>query len=392
MVNDERLEIETRLKKLKKLLKEKNLDAVIIIQNVNLYYFSNTIQLGVLVINVEGEPIYFVKRDYDRAKAESHIENIIKINSFKDISNYLNLESKKIGLELDILPVNQYKRFQELCKNSLFFDISTDLKKLRMVKSDFEIKKMIKAGSLLEQTIEELIKHIKVGVTEWDIACEMEYIARKKGHMGPVRMRSFNQEMYFGHFLSGENAFLLSYVDSPTAGKGQGGFFPQGASKKKINYGDILSIDFVFVYEGYMVDQTRIFSLMEPNREVKRVMNVAIELKNMIENEIKPGISCDELFDKTFNIVQNSKLENIFMGLGDKKANYIGHGIGLELDELPVIAKGVMDKIEVNVTFAFEPKFFLEPYGIVGFENTYVMKEDRPLLLTKFPEDIQIII
>lgn len=392
MLNDESFEIKSRLSKLTNLLNEKSLDAVIIIQNVNLYYFTNIIQLGILIVNKEGESFYFVKRDYDRAKEESPLKNIFRINSFKEVTKYVNLESKKIGIEFDILPVNQYKRFEEVFKNSLFTDISTDLRKLRMVKSEFEIRKMITAGKLLEQTINELKKNIKEGITEWDIACEMEYIARKKGHMGPVRMRSFNQEMYFGHYLSGENAFLLSYVDSPTAGRGQGGFFPQGASKKKLKYGDILSIDFVFVYEGYMVDQTRIFSIGDPNAEVKRVMKVAMKLKNIVENQIKPGISCDEFFDEAFEIVKDNKLENIFMGIGSKKANYIGHGIGLELDELPVISKGIKDKIEINVTFAFEPKFFLKPYGVVGFENTYVMKEKGPLLLTKFPEDIQIII
>ncbi len=306
MVNDEKIEIKSRLNNLRNLLEKKQLDAVVIIQNINLYYFSNTMQLGVLIVNSGGETFYFIKRDYDRAKQESPLKNIFKINSFREITDYLDLSSKKIGLELDILPYNQYIKFQELFKNASFFDISNDLRKLRMIKSDMEINKMIQAGILLEKTINELRKHIKEGITELDIAIEMEYLARKNGHMGPVRMRSFNQEMYFGHFLSGKNAFLLSYVDSPTSGKGQGNFFPQGASNKKVKYGDILSIDFVFVYEGYMVDQTRIFSLSKPNREIKHIMNVAMELKGMIEHDVKPGVTCDELVNKTNEIVKKT--------------------------------------------------------------------------------------
>ncbi|MCX7769456.1 MAG: Xaa-Pro peptidase family protein [Proteobacteria bacterium] len=392
MVNNNSLEIERRIENLKKIIEERDLSAVILIQNVSLYYYTNTIQLGVLVVGIDFEPVYFVKRDYERAKEESPIKNIFKINSFKEITNYLNLESKKIGLELDVLPYNQYLRFKEVCKDAIFIDISMDLRKLRMVKSDYEISKMKQAGILLEETIKEVSSYIKEGITEWDIACEMEYIARKKGHMGPVRMRAFNQEMYFGHFLAGESAFTLSYVDSPTAGKGQGGFFPQGASKKKLKEGDILSIDFVFVYEGYMVDQTRVFSIGEPNKEVKRIMRTAKDLKEMLEQDTRQGITCDDLFEKTYNIVKENKLEDIFMGIGDRKTNYIGHGIGLELDELPVITKGVSDKLDINVAFAYEPKFFLKPFGLIGFENSYVMKEEGPLLLTKFSEDIQIIL
>lgn len=385
-------EINDRISRLKDVLNDKKIDAVLIVQNVNLFYYTGTIQSGFLFIPLDGEPIFFVKRDFDRAVAESSIKNIFKIKSTKDMMQFLKREYKNIATELDILPYNQYLKFKDIFKNSNFYDLSLDLRRLRMVKSENELEKMITAGKLLEESIAELKGKIKEGITEWDIACELEYLFRKKGHMGPVRMRAFNQEMYFGHVLIGEDAFLTSYVDSPTAGKGQGGFFPQGASKRRFSKGDILSIDFVFVYQGYMVDQTRIFSLGEPEREVKRVHNVAIELKKMLEDTIMPGVSCDEIVQRTNEIVTKNGLEDFFMGIKGKQASYVGHGIGLELDELPVISKGVQDKIVENVTFAFEPKFFIEPYGLIGIENTYVMKSNGPLLLTKYPEDIQIII
>jgi Xaa-Pro dipeptidase len=386
-------EIKKRIEKLKTALNKISVDLAVITQKVNLYYFTGTLQNGSLIVPVNDEPYLFIKRDFDRALTESPLNKIYKISNTKDIKRYLSLEKyKNIGFELDVLPYNQFLKFKEIFNEANIFDISLELRRLRMYKSEMELEKMVQAGILLDKTFDELKSFIKEGMTEIEIAAYLEYLARKNGHMGPVRMRAFNQEMYFGHVLSGESAFYLSYVDSPTSGLGLGSFFPQGASKKRIKNGEVLSIDFVFVYEGYMVDQTRIFSIGEPNEEVKKVFNVALKLMRMLENEIKPGITCDEFVKKVYEIVRQHNLTNIFMGTKGKQASYIGHGLGLELDELPVIAKGVNDRLEQNITFAFEPKFFLHPYGLVGLENTYVMSASGALPLTKNSEDIEIII
>ncbi len=386
-------EIRERIERLKKVLERKAVDVAVITQNVSLYYFTGTLQSGVLIVPVDDKPYLFIKRDFDRAKIESPLKNIFKISGTKDIKTHLPLEKyKNIGFELDVLPYNQFLKFKELFHETNVFDISLEIRRLRMYKSKRELEKMVQAGILLEKTFNEFKDFLKEGMTEIEIACYLEYLARKNGHMGPVRMRAFNQEMYFGHVLSGDSAFYLSYVDSPTAGLGLGSFFPQGASKKRIKKGEILSIDFVFVFEGYMVDQTRIFSIGEPMEEVKKVFNVALSLIRMLENNTKPGITCDEFVNKVYEIVKQHNLTDIFMGTKGKQAGYVGHGLGLELDELPVIAKGVNERIEENFTFAFEPKFFLRPYGLVGLENTYVMSSDGPLLLTKYSEDIEIII
>jgi len=385
-------EIKKRIEKLKTALEKNGVDLAVITQKVSLYYFTGTLQNGSLIVPVDDEPCLFIKRDFDRAITESPLKKIYKISSTKDVKKYLSLEKyKNIGFELDVLPYNQFLKFKELFHEANIFDISLEIRRLRMYKSKTELEKMTQAGILLDKTFNELKSFIKEGMTEIEIAAYLEYLARKNGHMGPVRMRAFNQEMYFGHVLSGESALYLSYVDSPTAGLGLGSFFSQGASKKIIKKGEVLSIDFVFVYEGYMVDQTRIFSIGEPKEEVKRVFNVALSLMRMLEN-IKPGIICDEFVNKVYDIVKQHNLIDIFMGTKEKKAGYIGHGLGLELDELPVIAKGVNERLEENITFAFEPKFFLKPYGLVGLENTYVMSSYGPLLLTKNSEDIEIII
>lgn len=392
---NDKIDLQRRIEKLQNIIQKKGLNGVFVIQNVNVYYLSGTIQQGFLYIPAEEEPIFFVKRDFERAKKESHLSRIENIKSLKEIPLILKkygLQSNIVGVELDILPVNNFKKLQEVLPESIFLDFSLELRRLRIVKSNTEIEKMKKAATLLSNTLEEVKGIIKVGMTELEIAHEVEYIARKKGHMGLVRTRAFNQEMFYGHYLTGESAFLQSYVDSPTAGTGLGGFFPQGAGNVKFQDGQTLSIDFVFVYEGYMVDQTRIFYHGKPPEKVRSVYDVTKEIISKVVETAKPGILCHDLVDLVYSIVRKNGLEDIFMGPKGKSAPYIGHGIGLELDELPIIALGVKDSIEENTTFALEPKFFLEPFGLVGLENTYVMTKSGPLLLTNFSEEIQIIL
>lgn len=388
-------EIYDRISKLQTSLQQNSIDAVIILQKIDMFYFSGTLQQGVLFIPLEGEPLLFVKKDTDRAKKESPLKYIYTFKSFNDIPHILHQHSynpEKIGLELDIVPYNLYKRYTETFSKSQFFDFSTQIRRIRMIKSEFEIEKIKMSGELIEKTYKEFKKCIRLGMKEIDAACELEYIARKNGHMGLVRMRAFNQEMFYGHLLSGKSGLLTSYVDSPTAGEGQGAYFSQGAGNKVLKENEPFSVDFVFNYEGYLVDMTRIFFLGEPPKEYQQVYNVAKKIHQDIVAKARPGITCDTIYSEVLNIVAKHRLEEIFMGPKGKTVSYIGHGVGLELDELPVLAKGVKETIEENTVFALEPKFFIPEMGIAGIENTYLMTQNGLLLLTKYSDDIQIIV
>lgn len=387
-------EIETRISKLQQSLKKSDLDAVIIVQKIDLYYFSGTLQQGILFVPQDGKPLLFVKRDFERARKESSLKNIYEIKSLKDISSIIDKDSpklNKIGLELDILPVSYFNKLLEIFPNTEFIDFSYNIRIIRAIKSNWEIERIIRAGELITATFEEIKNFIKEGVTELDIAYELEYIARKKGHTGPIRTRAFNQEMFYGHYLSGESSLLVSYVDSPTAGLGQGSFFPQGAGNKKLKKGEPLSIDFVFSYEGYCVDMTRIFYLGNPNNEYVNIYSVAQEIHNKAQELSLNKIGCSQLYKIVDGIVTKHGLNSIFMGPSGKAVGYIGHGIGLELDELPVLSKNSKEVISEGVVFALEPKFFIPDVGVAGIETTYLMTEKGLLSLTSFSESIQII-
>ncbi len=385
----------TRILKLQQELKKSKTDAVIVMQKMALFYFTGTLQQGLLFVPQEGDALFFVKKDLERAKEESFLTHIYSLKSFNDIPPVLakyNYKTERIGLESDVVPFNIYKRIYDVFPSAELVDASYLIRKIRVVKDETEIELLKRSGELIGELFAEFKKIIKVGMRELDVAYELEYLARKKGHMGIVRMRSFNQEMFYGHLLSGKNGLKRSYVESPTAGEGQGAYFSQGAGNKRLKENESFSVDFVFNYCGYLVDMTRIFYLGKPDDKYLGIYNVAKKIHEEVEANIKPGITCDELTSFVMDIVSSHDLEHIFMGLPGKTAPYIGHGVGLELDELPILTKGVQDEISENVVFALEPKFFVPDYGIAGIENTYVMTKDGVLLLTKYPNDIQIIL
>ncbi len=387
-------EIIRRISNLKTQLEKSKIDAVFIIQISDLYYFSNTVQQGILFVHSQAEPVLFIKRDADRARKESPLANIIEISSLKDIYNFIlsrNLKINRLGLELDVLPFNYFKKISEQFSSVEIVDTSYFLRRIRMIKSPLEIKKLKKAGQLIDETFKEIMPCIKVGVKELDVAYELEYIARKKGHCGIIRSRAFNQEMFYGHYLSGKNALLVSYVDSPTAGLGRGSFFSQGSSNRKITANKPFSIDFVFNYEGYCVDMTRIFYLGKPDKRYLKVYSVALEIHNIVREQIKKGLLVADMVKLVYNIVKKNRLESIFMGPEGKQVSYIGHGIGLELDELPILTTKSKEVIEEGLVFALEPKFFIPQTGLCGLESTYLFDSNGLLSLTSFPENIQIL-
>ncbi|MCX7990450.1 MAG: Xaa-Pro peptidase family protein [Proteobacteria bacterium] len=387
-------EIQTRIENLQKSLARSNIDAVFIIQKIDLYYFSGTLQQGILFVPQEGEPFLFIRRDFERAKKESPLKNIIEIKGLTNIISIINqvdVKLEKIGLELDILPVSYFNRICQIFPTKKFIDFSYNIRLIRTIKSQWEIEKIKMAGKLITETFEEIKNFIKEGLSELDIAYETEYIARKKGHTGIIRTRAFNQEMFYGHYLSGENSLILSYVDSPTAGEGQGSFFSQGAGNKKLKKGEPLSIDFVFSYDGYCVDMTRIFFLGKPPEDYSTVYSVAQQIHEVSRELKNEQIECSQLYKIAEKIVIKNNLSEIFMGPRGRSVGYIGHGIGLELDELPILTKTSKEIISDGVVFALEPKFFIPNLGVAGIETTYLMTKKGLLSLTTFPESIQII-
>lgn len=229
-------EIKNRFKKLQSHMEKLKIDASFIIQNVDLLYFSGTIQKAYLFIPVENEPILFVQKDFERAKRESPIKNIFHIEEPKRISQVLknHCKLKKIGLEFDVLPVNVFRQIEAIFPNSEFLDISKAIKYVRMIKSIYEINLLRHSAKILDEVFSHAKEVIKTGMTEIDVESKLIQLGRKKGHQGITRMRAWNQDMVNASVLSGKSGTFLTHLDVSVIGPGISTAFPQGSTFNKI--------------------------------------------------------------------------------------------------------------------------------------------------------------
>jgi Xaa-Pro aminopeptidase len=386
-------EIENRLRTLQEQMSLEGLDGVLICQNVDLFYFSGTMQPGYLYVSSEEEPLFLAKKNIERVQEESTLPNIISISSQKDIPAVLTERDypppQVLGLEMDVLPANHYLHLAKLFSNTRIQDASVLIRKCRLYKSSWEIENLFRAGQMMDRMVREVPALLHPGMREIELAGRLENFLRGAGHQGYIRSRGFNQEIYYGHVLSGPEGIRMSYVDSPSGGMGLGPAFSQGPGLKPIRSGEPISIDYVGCYNGYYVDQTRMFSLGAPSPAVKEAYSAVMRIQESLKLKAQPGVPAEQLYHWALEEARQAGYKNRFMGLEQGQVPYVGHGVGLELDELPIIGKKFNWPLEAGMVFALEPKIFVPEHGLVGIENTYLMTETGLTCLTPAPEEFQ---
>jgi Xaa-Pro aminopeptidase len=383
-------ELNLRISRLQNEMINHGLDAVFILQQADKFYFSGTVQDGVIFIPREGESKFMVRKSLERAKEESELDFILPFKSYRQLPDFLkesNLqENSKLGLEMDVMPVSIYNKLKNIFFGAEFMDASSLIKKIRMVKSEYELQMMRKAGEILEKAMKAVPELLKEGMTEIELAAETEIILRKEGHQGIIRMRKWNQECFYGLILSGESGAQSNYMDAPLGGLGPCPAAPRGASPKKIKKNEPIIIDMVSAYNGYVVDCTRSFFIGELTSELEKAFSTSLEIQEAVVGDYRSGANLREIYEKAVSMADESGLGEYFMGHGNSKARFIGHGVGLELDEMPVIAHGYDFTLAENMTLAIEPKFLFPKIGAVGVENTWASRTKEPEKITDFDD------
>jgi Xaa-Pro dipeptidase len=385
-------EVAGRLAGLQAGLAARGLDAAIIVQNADLYYFSGTVQRSFLYVPAAGEATLFVRKLAERARLETPLTGIVELASPRDlpglVAQVYGALPRRVGLELDVLPVAEYRRLEKLLPEAGFEDVGRDIVRQRAVKSAWEVER-IRAAAALTVAVCELIPGIlHEGLTEAEFAGLVEAEARRLGHEGIIRMRGFNQEMFYGQLLTGVSGSAASYLDTPLAGTGLSPAVAQGVSFRTMSRGDHVVFDFVSVREGYIADFTRIFALGELPGEMRLAYEAALRIEAAVVAAARPGVTCRTLYEVALAAAAADGLAAFFMGHGAGQVRFIGHGVGLELDELPVLTTSDLELAE-GMVFALEPKFVLPGLGAIGVENTWLVTASGLALITDAPEHIR---
>ncbi len=386
-------DIARRTETFQALLTKEDIDGALIVQKVALYRYSGTDQDAHLWIPSSGPPLLMVRKSVDRALMDGVVEKTVPLSSFKHlprlIREHMGFVPKKIGLELDILPVNLYRIYVKTFPGCDLVDVSTRLKQVSMVKSPYEISFIQRAAELGDRLFHHLPRFLSESETEMDLAIKAENFYRSKGHPGLVRTRTFNMETIYGHIMAGASSSIPSSTPGPTGGRGAGPLASQGAAWVDIEPHVPVLVDYASNIEGYLSDQTRIFSKGRVSEKFYRAHQVMIEVQDAIADRGRPGTVAENLYKLALKIVEKAGLLEGFMG-HPQPVPFVGHGLGLELDEWPVLGRHSGHVLQKGMVVAVEPKVVFPGEGVVGVENTFVVKDHGMEKLNHFPEEIAV--
>jgi Xaa-Pro dipeptidase len=383
-------EIAKRLQALQAAVAARGWDAALIVQDIDLFYFSGTMQNALLFCPREGAAILMVKKYEARARQESAIEQVIPFTSWSELPALITKHHgplpTTIGVELDVFPAKDYLRLKKIFADVAIADSAPVIHGIRKIKSPHEIALMKQAGEIGKLVYALVPQVLREGMTEIELAGIMVAQAMRLGHQNILRVRAFNAYAYSWHVLSGPAGGELSFIDAPMGGIGLSPSFPVGASEKKILPHEPILIDFGICYRGYQIDETRMFCLGKTPEEFKAAYEAACRVERAMTDKAIPGASCQELYDTGWETARALGYEASFMGPPGYKTRFIGHGIGLEIGDFPFIAQGHPYPLEQGMTFALEPKMVFPGKGGVGIENTFAVTRDGVEKLTTADE------
>ncbi|GFN23090.1 M24 family metallopeptidase [Thermanaeromonas sp. C210] len=379
-----REEFGRRLTLFQERLCDRGLDGALLFQAADLFYLTGTAQEAHLFVPQAGEPCLLVYQDEARARRETVWDTVIPLANFREIPLHLaDLGYRRLlrlGTEMDVISWKLFSRYRQVFPEVQWEDISGELRSLRMVKSEPELAALRHSAAQHKEVFQYIEEKIVPGMTELEIAADLEGYARRRGHQGRVRYRGYEQGLPIGLVAAGPHAAYAAGYPWTLTGRGLSALYPLGAGTRVWQAGEPLLIDYAGVYGDYLVDKTKVYFAGSTPAELLRAQKVAEEIAALVAERARPGVTAGELYDLAVRKAREAGLGEHFMGWG-KQAAYIGHGVGLELNEWPVLARGDRTVLAAGMVIAIEPKFVFPGQGAVGLEETYVVTPQgaRPL-------------
>ena len=379
-------ELELKWRRIQQAMRQEEADGCLLTMNMNLYYVSGQVFNGYFYLPAEGRPYWFVKRLTIPETNQVHV--IRKPEQIPDFFRDLNLAMpRKLLLEADELSYNEYIRLQHVFRAEATGNASALIRHIRMIKTPWEIEQMRISARRHEAVYREIPACYRPGMRDVELQIEIEKRMRMHGSLGYFRAFGSNMDIFMGSLLAGENAGEPSPFDFALGGKGIHASGPLGANGTLLREGTTVMADMSGNYTAYQTDMTRVFSIGKLPDRAYRVHRVALEIQARMERAAKPGVPCAELYRDALAMAGQEGLEDCFMGT-HLQAKFVGHGVGLEINELPVLTTRSKDILQPGMTFAFEPKFVLAGIGAVGIENTFLVTDSGVEKMTLLDENI----
>lgn len=370
-------ELDDRLNRFRRLMDaaDPGWELAVILSKINLYYFTGTMQDGMLLIPRDGEACLWVRRSFERAEDESLFPAIRPMRSYRDAAASMTAIPATVYLETEQVPIALYRRLQ---KHFPFRDVRAIdrlILQARSVKSPYELGLMERAGAIHRRVLEDRVPEIlREGMTEAELTSGLYSLMMDEGHHGIVRFGMFESEIVLGLIGFGESSIYPTYLDSPGGTAGMSPAVPLfGSRSRRLADGDLVFIDIGCGFAGYHTDKTMTYVFGRPlPEEAVAAHRRCVAIQDTIAPLLVPGAVPSAIYDIVTADLEPAFREN-FMGYGARRVQFLGHGIGLEIAENPVIARGFDEPLEAGMAIAVEPKKGIKGVGMVGIENTFVV-------------------
>lgn len=359
-------------------------EMAVIFSKINLFYFTGTMQEGMLFIPRSSNAVLWVRRSFERAVNESLFPVIMPMESFRDASETFNQLPDSIHMELEIVPIAHLRRFQKYFPIQEIKSADQSIAQTRAVKSLYELTLMKEAGKVHQKVLEEKAPNLlKEGISEAEFGATLFSLMVKEGHQGIARFGMFDTEMILGHVAFGESSIYPTSFNGPGGNYGMSPAVPMlGSHKRRLRKGDLVFVDVGCGIQGYHTDKTMTYVFegsLKP--EAVSAHHKCVDIQYQIAEMLKPGAIPSEIYAKVMNGLSPEFLDN-FMGFGKRQVKFLGHGIGLTIDEWPVIASGFNEPLQEGMVLAVEPKKGIPGIGMVGIENTFMITPAGGICIT----------
>lgn len=373
-----------RISRLREAMSRGQMPAILISDLANIYYLTGRVFAGYIFIPADGMPVFFVRRPVDLAG-----DGVVYIRKPEQMAGSIGLNMPAtVGLELDLLPCSAAERLHvALGENIAIVNASPVMRQARSVKTPFEQEALRRSGVKQERVYRLIPRLYREGMTDIELQVEIERALRLEGCLGQFRISGSSMELYMANILAGDNADNPTPYDFAMGGAGLDPSLPVGASGEIIREGNAVMVDANGNFTGYMTDMTRTFTLGEVSDVARKAQQTSIDICAAIAAAARPGAEAKALYHIAEKMAEEAGLSDYFMG-HRQKAGFVGHGVGIEINELPVLAPRSRDIIAEGNVIAVEPKFVIPGTGAVGIENTYIVGRDATECITRAPEQL----
>lgn len=362
--------------------------ALLIADNAMLYYLTGRVYSGWAFIPVDENvnPVWFVRRPVELTG-----KDVMEVRKPEEIPSRLEALGislpEAVGLEMDALPYSTITRLQAVFPGAESYTASPIVAAARSVKTPLEISMMERSGVIHTAVYHKIPSLFSPGMTDFELDVAIEHLSRLEGCLGQFRIAGKSMEFFMGNVLTGENADAPSPYDFALGGKGMDPSLPVGASGEEIKPGTTVSVDVNGDYTGYMTDMTRVFSYGDIPSEAKAAHECSLAIHREFRRMAVPGTKASDIYEMAARLAREAGFERYFMG-HRQKSGFCGHGVGIEINETPVIAPRSRDILQAGNAIAMEPKFVIPHVGAVGIENTYIVSPEGARCITNAPEEI----